>query len=61
MPYRGWIGPAPGATRRVEFTIGRKDLEFLGRDLKPILEPGAFTVTVGTDSASGLTATFEVV
>jgi beta-glucosidase len=55
------IALAPGATKRVEFTLGRKDLELLGRDLKPILEPGAFTVTVGTDSASGLTATFEVV
>ena len=52
---------APGAKQRVEFTLGPKELQFLGRDLKPVVEPGEFVVYVGTSSDSGLQTTFEVV
>ena len=51
----------PGQKQRVEFTLGPKELQFLGRDLKPVVEPGEFVVYVGTSSDSGLQTTFEVV
>lgn len=51
----------PGEKQTVEFTLGRKELEFLGRDLKPVLEPGEFQVFVGSSSESGLQSTFSVV
>lgn len=51
----------PGETRRVEFTLTRKDLEFLGRDLKPILESGEFHVFIGNSSDAGLQTVFEVI
>ena len=52
---------APGAKQRVEFTLGPKELQFLDRTLKPVVEPGEFVVYVGTSSDSGLQTTFEVV
>jgi beta-glucosidase len=51
----------PGEKRTVEFTLTPKDLEFLGRDLKPVIEPGEFQVIVGTSSDNGLQSVFEVV
>ena len=45
----------------VEFTLTRKELEFLGRDLKPVIEPGEFIVYVGTSSDDNLQTTFNVV
>lgn len=51
----------PGEKQTVEFSLGRKELEFLGRDLKPVLEPGEFQVFVGNTSESGLQSTFSVV
>jgi beta-glucosidase len=51
----------PGEKRSVEFTLGRKELEFLGRDLKPVIEPGEFEVFVGNSSDSGLQSIFEVI
>ncbi len=51
----------PGEKRTVEFTLGRKDLEFLGRNLKPVLEPGEFQVFVGSSSDSGVQSSFSVV
>jgi beta-glucosidase len=55
------INIAKGATQTVEFTLEPKDLSFLGRDLKPVLEPGEFQVIVGTSSDNGLQSVFEVV
>ena len=52
---------SPGQKQRVEFTLTPKELAFLGRDMKPIVEPGEFTVYIGTSSDSGLQSTFEVV
>ena len=51
----------PGEKRSVEFTLGRKELEFLGRDLKPVIEPGEFEVFVGNSSDSGLQSIFEII
>ncbi len=51
----------PGQKQRVEFTLTSKELSFLGGDLKPVVEPGEFTVYIGTNSDSGLQTTFEVV
>lgn len=51
----------PGEVRTVEFTLGRKQLEFLGRDLKPVLETGEFQVYVGGSSDSGVQSSFSVV
>jgi beta-glucosidase len=51
----------PGQTRTVSFALGRNDLAFYGPDLRRILEPGTFTVYVGTSSADVSEARFEVV
>ncbi len=55
------ISLRPSEKQTVEFTLGRGELEFLGRDLKPVLEPGEFQVFVGNSSESGLQSTFSVV
>lgn len=55
------ISLKPGEVQTVEFTLGRKELEFLGRDLKPVLETGEFQVYVGGSSDSGVQSSFSVV
>jgi hypothetical protein len=50
----------PGQSQKVEFTLTSKDLSFLDRSLKPVVEPGSFIVYVGTSSVGGLQTTFEV-
>lgn len=50
----------PGEKKEVEFTLSRIDLEFIGRDMKPVLEPGEFEVFVGNSSEGGLSSVFEV-
>ena len=37
----------PGERKTVRFTLARNDLAFLGRDLKPRVEPGEFQIFVG--------------
>lgn len=51
----------PGEKQTVEFTLTAEDLKFLGRDLKPVLEPGEFQVIVGTSSDNGAQSIFELV
>ncbi len=51
----------PGQRRTVGFTLGRDDLAFYGPDLQRTVEPGTFTVYVGTSSADVSEARFEVV
>jgi beta-glucosidase len=46
---------APGQSLKVKFELGRQDFEFIGRDNKPVVEPGDFKVGIG-----GLTETFEI-
>jgi len=45
----------PGESRRVAFALTAGDLTYVGRDGRPVLEPGVFDVMVG-----GLTASFTV-
>jgi beta-glucosidase len=51
----------PGEKRSLSFTLGRDELSILDRKLEPVVETGEFQVMVGTDSSSGLQASFEVV
>jgi len=50
----------PGQTRTVAFVLGRDDLAFYGPELRPMVEPGTFTVYVGTSSADVSEAQFEL-
>ncbi|MCP5107629.1 MAG: hypothetical protein GY950_29850 [bacterium] len=38
---------APGEAKKVTFTLTREDLSFIGLDMKPVVEPGEFKITVG--------------
>ena len=51
---------APGESREVVFTLSRRDLEFIGRELKPIAEPGAFDLWVAPSATTGVQAGFEL-
>lgn len=51
----------PGQKQKVEFALTSKELAFLGRDLRPVVEPGSFIVYVGSSSEGGLQTTFDVV
>eukprot|EP01051_Picozoa_sp_SAG22_P015084 SAG22_NODE_1922_length_3307_cov_1.973504_2_plen_94_part_00 len=44
------VSLSPGQSETVRFTVARGDLEFYGKNLAagPIVEPGVFTVRVGT-------------
>lgn len=46
---------APGASRTLTFTLTGSDVAYVGRDLRPHLDPGTFDVMVGD-----LTASFDV-
>ncbi len=51
----------PGESGVVEFVLAPEDLSFLGRDLKPVVEPGSFQVMLGASSRDiRLRETFEV-
>ena len=50
-----------GEKQTVEFTLEPKHLEFLDRNLKPVIEPGEFQVIVGTSSDNGMQSVFEVI
>ena len=56
------IALAPGESRTVEFTVTPDKLEFLDKNLKPLVEPGEFIVMVGpsSDDRDLLTASFYV-
>lgn len=46
----------PGQTKKLSFTLTPHDLSFIGVDLKRIVEPGEFEITVGKE-----TVTFSVI
>ena len=52
---------APGEKRVVEFEIPVDRLAFHNRELKRVVEPGKYRITIGTDSQSGLTLPFEII
>jgi beta-glucosidase len=46
----------PGETRTVEFVVGSGKLQYIGRDLKPVVEAGRFSIEVGRHSKDTLGA-----
>ena len=50
----------PGETRRVKFTVGPQNLQILGDDLRPVVEPGLFKIMVGSSSDRTQTIQLEV-
>lgn len=56
------ISLKPGEKQTVRFTLSRSDLQFIGVDLKPTVEPGTFDVWVAPSAeAEGVHGTFELV
>ena len=52
---------APGQSKQVSFTLSASELAFLGLDLKPLIEPGQFTLWAAPSAETeGLKATFEI-
>jgi beta-glucosidase len=49
-----------GESKRVEFTLGKKELSFWNIDMKKVVEPAVVTVWVGHDSQSGNHAEFTI-
>jgi beta-glucosidase len=50
----------PGQAERVRFELPAADLAFVGLEMRRSVEPGAFKVWIGPDSAGGLEGDFEV-
>jgi beta-glucosidase len=49
-----------GASKVVEFTLGPEDLQFIGRDMKPIVEPGEFDLWVAPSATGGIRKSFAL-
>jgi beta-glucosidase len=49
-----------GASKVVEFTLGADDLQFIGRDMKPTVEPGEFDLWVAPSATGGLRKSFAL-
>jgi beta-glucosidase len=55
------VALAPGARETVRFTMRRQDLEFLGADLKPTVEPGKFELWIAPSAqAPGVSGSFTL-
>lgn len=53
------VSLAPGEAKQVSFTLRRADLLFVGRDLKPTVEPGRFRVWIAPSAqADGVSGEF---
>ena len=50
----------PGETQTVTFELPIRDLAFWNIDMKKVVEPGDFTLWIGTNSDEGLSADFKV-
>jgi beta-glucosidase len=55
------ISLQPGEARIVSFTLRADDFAFPGPDLRPMVEPGFFTVGMGGNSVDLKEARFELV
>lgn len=56
------VALAPGGSETVRFTLTREQLQFLGADLQPTVEPGTFDVWIAPSAqAEGVHTTFELV
>lgn len=51
----------PGETKTVTFDLPVSDLAYWNIDMKKVVEPGEFTLWLGTNSDEGLSADFEVI
>jgi beta-glucosidase len=55
------VALAPGASETVRFVLRREQLAFIGRDLKPTVEPGTFDLWVAPSAeAEGVHPTFNL-
>jgi beta-glucosidase len=54
------VAVAPGETRQVEFVLTPTELGFYDREMRFVVEPGAFKVWVGNSSEGGLEGSFTV-
>jgi beta-glucosidase len=55
------VSLAPGASETVRFTLTRAQLEFIGLEMKPTVEPGAFEVWIAPSAqAEGVHGIFEL-
>jgi beta-glucosidase len=50
----------PGETRTVSFDVGPDQLSYIGPGMRRVVEPGTFTLMVGTSSADVQSVTLEV-
>jgi beta-glucosidase len=50
----------PDEEKEIELTVGKDELGFYNNDMEFVIEPGAFKMRVGPDSARGLEAVFTV-
>jgi beta-glucosidase len=50
----------PGESKRVEFTLGRKELKFWNLEMNDVVEPARVTVWIGPSSAAGSQVQFEI-
>jgi beta-glucosidase len=48
----------PGTSRVVEFMLTTADMAFIGRDMKPVVEPGEFDLWVAPSAADGIRKRF---
>ncbi|MCU6453728.1 glycoside hydrolase family 3 C-terminal domain-containing protein [Sphingomonas sp. A2-49] len=51
---------APGETRTVRFDLGPEAFRFFDRDMREVVEPGLFDISVGPNSVDLKTATLEI-
>jgi len=63
MQLRGFerVGLKPGETKTLEFKLTPKDLQMLNRDMREVVEPGAFDIMVGPSSDQTTTVPLQVV
>jgi beta-glucosidase len=55
------VALAPGESRVMQFVLRAADLSFIGRDNRPLLEPGLFDLWVAPSAeAEGLQSSFEL-
>ncbi|KQT31815.1 beta-glucosidase [Sphingomonas sp. Leaf412] len=55
------VALAPGARETVTFRLTRADLQFVGLDLKPTVEPGTFDLWIAPSAqAEGVSGTFDL-
>ncbi|MNW39106.1 Periplasmic beta-glucosidase precursor [compost metagenome] len=50
----------PGETQTVKFTIGAEELQYIGPDMKTVVEPGEFQVCIGRHVNDTLSAALQV-